>query len=124
GLLAGAPLERDRTLPRSRYEARRVEHRADLGLALEPLQAGAREHDRAQPARRLGELGEARVDVAADRHHIEILTRGTQLGHTADAARRDARATLELVESAGAAQHVLGACARGRAEQLEAAGEL
>ena len=42
-------------------------------------QPSAREHDRVEALARLGELAQPRVDVAADRHHVEILAGGAQL---------------------------------------------
>ncbi len=48
GRVIGATLERDDSLSRRGHEALGVEHAAGLGLAPQPLQPGAREHDRPQ----------------------------------------------------------------------------
>ena len=106
--------------PGAGHEALRVEHAADLGLAAQALQAGAREHDRVAGARRVGELAQARVDVAAQRDHLEVLARGPQLRQPPHAARAHARRRARARRGGGAAQHVLGG--RPRAARRAARG--
>ena len=121
-LVIGASLQRERALAGGGDEARGVEHRGDLGLAAEALQAGAGEHERVEAA--LAELAQARVDVAAHRHHLQVLARGPQLRGAAHAAGAHARPGGQLLQAGGAAQHVLGRRARRRAEQRQTLGQL
>ncbi len=131
GLVIGASLQRERALAGGGDEARGVEHRGDLGLAAQAHQAGAGEHERVEAA--LAELAQARVDVAAHRHHLQVLARGPQLRGAAHAAGAHARPGGQLLQASlgsawvirregGAprhAQHVLGRRARWRAQQRQ-----
>ena len=117
------PSQRERALPGGGNEARRVEQRA---------RPRARGPSRCRPARAStiasspslgGELGEPRVDVAAQRHDLEVGAGAAQLRDAPQAARADARARRPARSSAGgAAEHVLGAGARGGAEQRQSLG--
>ncbi len=111
----GAPLEGEDPLPRGRDEALGVEHRPDLGLPVEALKAGARQDDRIELA--LGELAQAGIDVPPKRRHLEILARAAQLRKAANAARADACAGAQLIQSAHPAQDVLDTGARGSPQQ-------
>ncbi len=120
----GASLQRERALAGRRHEARGVEHRADLGLAAEPLQPGAREHDRV----------EALAGSASLRRRVSTLPRIATTSRSSRAARScaapprccssDRAPGASVASAAGAAQHVRGGRARGRAEQREPSAEL
>ena len=124
GVVVGATLEREDALSGRRDEALRIEHAADLGVSPQSLQPGAREHDRVELFLGVRQLAQARVDVAADAHHVQILARGPQLGEAADAAGAHARARAQLLEGRRPAEDVLAGRPRRGAVQRQAAGEL
>ena len=67
-LVVDAALQHERPLARARHEI--AQQAADLRLATEPDQAGCGEHQRVDLA--VGELAQARVDVAAELDDVEV----------------------------------------------------
>ena len=65
-LVVGASLQRERALPGRRHEALQLELPPVSDSRPEPIQPGAREHDRVEDFVRVRQLTQARFDVAAD----------------------------------------------------------
>ena len=89
-LVAGPDLQTKRPLPYGGPEVRRREDRRDPRSESEPLEAGRGEHKTAVVAR--SQPREPRVDIAADRLHIEVGPSGLELEHPPDARRAHAGA--------------------------------
>ena len=115
-LVAGPHLHRQRTLPRLGHECVRVEREPDPSLQAQPDQAGGGQEDH------VGltgvQLAQPRVDVAAQRHHLEV---GAQLAQKAGSTRRRRRRPWRLQVSRPASAYGPQQASRGSARSGTAA---
>ena len=95
GLAVGRPrLERDGPLSRRRRQLVGVEAKGDLVLESEAPQPGDGEHDAVE----LADLGEPRIDVAAQLDDLEIWAKRKQLRPAAQARGSDPSAVGDRIE--------------------------